>query len=69
MSEPKSYPTELIQVGELLARLEIIDEDRQRMLPAIRREQFDFLVGLGCDRAQGFYIGEPMSGEEFMRRF
>jgi len=43
--------------------LEVVAEGIER--PAQRQ----FLAGLGCDRAQGFLVGEPMSAEEFARRF
>ena len=34
-----------------------------------RSAQTEFLAGLGCDRAQGFLVGEPMTAAEFSRRF
>jgi EAL domain-containing protein (putative c-di-GMP-specific phosphodiesterase class I) len=33
------------------------------------KEQFDLLLELGCDQIQGYYLGKPVSAEEFETRY
>ena len=64
-----NYKGEMTEKDEILIR-DVVDLGKDMGMQIIvegveTSEQSDFLEGIGCDIAQGYYYGRPMSVTEF----